>query len=336
MSAETLSPTFYTSRETWKRLQAMMSGCWLWAGDTEGPKVEPVELGREPLLLVRDEGEPRLLSNVCTHRWAILIREPQEGRIIRCEYHGRRFDLDGRPSAAPGFPFVPDAPLARAHAYAWRRFVFGNLAPKAPFPVEALESWLGFLPWDKLVRAPKLDSNWSVAAHWALYVDNYLEGLHIPFVHPGLAGVVAGYRTVLVPGGVMQIADARPEDPALLPPAGHPEAGSRLAALYLWLFPTTMLNVYPWGMSLNVVDPMSPERTRIRFRVWTWDPDKLGQGAGAELDGVELEDEGVVESVQRGVASRLAQPGQFSPTEEIGPRFFHDELRRRLQWTPPE
>lgn len=335
MSDETLAPSFYTSPETWTRLKAMMAGCWLWAGDTEGAKVEPIELAHEPLLLVRDD-EIRLLSNVCTHRWAILIREPQEGRVIRCEYHGRRFDLDGQPSAAPGFPAIPDTPLNRATPATWRRLVFGSVAPQSAFPVDTLDTWLSFLPWSEIVRAPKLDTNWSVAAHWALYVDNYLEGLHIPFVHPGLVGAVAGYRTIVVPGGVMQVADARPEDPALVPPEGHPEAGRRLAALYLWLFPTTMINVYPWGISLNVVDPQGPERTRVRFKVWTWDREKLGQGAGADLDSVELEDERVVESVQRGVRAALARPGQFSPTEERGPRAFHAELRRRLSWNPTE
>ena len=41
---------------------------------------------------------------------------------------------------------------------------------------------------------------------------------------------------------------------------------SRVAGYYAWLFPATMLNVYPWGVSLNVVQPLAIDRARIRFR----------------------------------------------------------------------
>mgnify|MGYP001551221023 CR=1 FL=1 len=39
------------------------------------------------------------------------------------------------------------------------------------------------------------------------------------------------------------------------------------AAYYFWLFPNLMLNFYPWGLSINVVEPLSRDGTRIRFRV---------------------------------------------------------------------
>ena len=32
----------------------------------------------------------------------------------------------------------------------------------------------------------KRDRNWDIDANWMLYVDNYLEGFHIPYVHPEL------------------------------------------------------------------------------------------------------------------------------------------------------
>ena len=66
-----------------------------------------------------------------------------------------------------------------------------------------------------------------------------------------------------------------------------------------------MFNVYPWGMSVNVVQPLAIDRTRVSFLTYVWDESKLDRGAGAGLDRVEREDEAVVESVQRGVRSRL-------------------------------
>ena len=35
-----------------------------------------------------------------------------------------------------------------------------------------------------------------------------------------------------------------------------PDYGKRVAAFYFWLFPNLMLNFYPWGLSMNVVNPL--------------------------------------------------------------------------------
>jgi choline monooxygenase len=62
-----------------------------------------------------------------------------------------------------------------------------------------------------------------------------------------------------------------------------------------------------------------------------WDPSRLDRGAGAALDRVEREDEVIVESVQRGVRSRLYERGRYSPTREQGVHRFHCLLARALK-----
>jgi len=48
----------------------------------------------EPLILTRDgEGTLHALSNVCTHRGALVCEQPAVLSGLRCRYHGRRFDL---------------------------------------------------------------------------------------------------------------------------------------------------------------------------------------------------------------------------------------------------
>ena len=76
---------------------------------------------------------------------------------------------------------------------------------------------------------------------------------------------------------------------------------------------------------LEVVDqrPLGPHRTRISFLSYPWDAAGRGRGAGADLETVELEDEQVVESVQRGTRSRLYRGGRYSPTRETGVHHFH-------------
>jgi choline monooxygenase len=91
-----------------------------------------------------------------------------------------------------------------------------------------------------------------------------------------------------------------------------------------------MLNVYPWGVSVNVVKPLAVDRTRVSFLAYVWDPAKLDRGAGSGLDRVEREDEAVVESVQRGVRSRLYERGRYSPDREEGVHHFHRMLAGAL------
>ena len=92
-----------------------------------------------------------------------------------------------------------------------------------------------------------------------------------------------------------------------------------------------MVNVYPWGISLNVVRPLAPDRTKVSFLTYVWDESKLDRGAGSGLDRVEREDEEVVESVQKGIRSRFWRGGRYSPTQEKGVHHFHRLLVETLR-----
>jgi choline monooxygenase len=171
-----------------------------------------------------------------------------------------------------------------------------------------------------------------VRANWALYVENYLEGFHIPYVHAGLAEAIdyGEYRTELFEWSNLQLGVARGGEDAFALPSGSPDAGKRIAAYYFWLFPNTMLNVYPWGVSVNVVRPLGVDRTRVSFLSYVWAPERLDRGAGAGLDRVEREDEVIVEAVQQGLRSRLYRSGRFSPAREQGVHHFQRLLAGAL------
>ena len=91
-----------------------------------------------------------------------------------------------------------------------------------------------------------------------------------------------------------------------------------------------MFNFYPWGLSVNVVRPISKNKTRVLFRSYVWDESKLSAGAGAVLDKVEREDEFVVEGVHLGLQSKFYESGRFSPTREKGVHHFHSLLAKYL------
>ena len=289
----------------------------------------------EPLLLTHDGSAMRCISNVCTHRGFVMVDRPETANGVRCRYHGRRFALDGTLRSAPGFERSPDFPapcdhLRAAELHPWRTLMFASLEPAASFdavfgPVAAR--------LDAVVPAamsfdPHGSPHYEMNANWALYCDNYLEGLHIPYVHPGLNAALnwSLYRTELFPHGSFQIAAAKPGEPTFVLPKSHPDHGLRIAAYYVWLFPGTMLNVYPWGLSVNVVLPQGPRRTKVVYRRYVWDPSLLEQGAGAGLDTVEYEDEAVVEACARGVRSRSYGSGRYAPDHERGVHHFHRML----------
>jgi choline monooxygenase len=232
----------------------------------------------------------------------------------------------------PEFEGVADFPspaddLPRASLGSWQRFLMVAIRPAMSFDemIAPMKARLAHLPFDRLAFDAAGARDYSVAANWALYVDNYLEGFHIPFVHHGLAAVIdyGDYSVELDRHSVLQVGIAKKGEAAFSAPRSHPDEGKRVAAYYYWLFPTTMFNVYPWGISVNVVAPLAVDRTRVTFLPFVWDESLREKGAGAGLDRVEQEDEAVVQSVQLGVRSRLYDRGRYSPTRETGVHHFH-------------
>ncbi|HSN86112.1 MAG TPA: aromatic ring-hydroxylating dioxygenase subunit alpha [Thermoanaerobaculia bacterium] len=321
---------------------------WQWVADTDAVRVPgqvwPVTLLDgvldEPLLLTRTaEDELRCVSNVCTHRGTLVCEAPGVLPALRCRYHGRRFALDGRFLSMPEFSGAEGFPSERDHLRqvpfaTWGKMIFASLDPVIPFAelIAEMDARVGFLPLREAVLDPSRSRDYLVRANWALYCDNFLEGFHIPYVHAALADALdyGEYRTELFPWSNLQLGVASGADDVFDLPPGHPDAGLRVAAWYFWLFPNTMVNVYPWGISLNVVRPLAPDRTRVSFLSYVWDPERLDRGAGAGLDRVEREDEAVVESVQRGVRSRIYRRGRYSPAREAGVHHFHRLLQRFL------
>ncbi|NCG22024.1 MAG: Rieske 2Fe-2S domain-containing protein [Rhodobacterales bacterium] len=303
----------------------------------------PVDIADAPLVYIQDAAGERLLSNACTHRGALVCEQSGQVRSLRCRYHGRRFGLDGRFKSAPGFERAIDFPSKSDHLRAASLGRFGPWRFGAVQPPGSFESWIApirdrmaWYDWDALQHDPSRDHDYQFEAAWPLYVDNYLEGFHVPFVHPGLAGALdlSDYRVETLGQAVLQIGIAdRPEDAFDLP-ADCAEHGQSIAAYYWWLFPNLMINVYPWGVSLNLVDDLGPRTTRIRYRTWIADSSKLGEGAGAGLDTVEFEDQAVVRSAQRGVLSPLYTPGRYAPDHEVGTFYFHALIQRALDRGP--
>ena len=348
--AETLPSEFYTRDDVFEALkEVVFRTSWHWFGPDQsvlpaGDNVCPVVLLpgflNEPLLFVRQpDNQVQCLSNVCTHRGNLLVDEVCKLRQLVCGYHGRRFDLDGTFKSMPEFQGVVGFPrpcddLKKHPTAFWggHRFIGLNPSFELSGLMHILEERIGFMPAEQFVHRPLSDATYEVDAHWALYCDNYLEGFHIPFVHASLNEAVDydQYETILFEHGSLQVGYARGDSDVFDLPVNHINFGSKVSAYYFWLFPNLMLNFYPWGLSVNVVEPISKTKTRIQFKSYVFDATKTNLGAGADLDLVEKEDEAVVASVQQGIQSTGYQTGRFSPTQEKGVHQFHWLLSQAL------
>ncbi|MBX7240153.1 MAG: Rieske 2Fe-2S domain-containing protein [Bacteroidia bacterium] len=351
-TAKTLDTSFYTNPVYFELArEAIFAIAWQWAGDTEwikeGKNIQPFTFlpgyMNEPLVLTQDAGGIHCLSNVCTHRGNLIATETCKAKSLICKYHGRRFSLSGSFMSMPqfhntlNFPSADDS-LTKVPLMQWGNFLFTKLISEGKknieFPREIIEK-MHWYPMEKLRYYPELNRIYTVKAHWALYCENYLEGFHIPFVHSELNEVLnfSEYTTELFPFGSLQTGIANEGELSfILPPESDDYAkNKKIAAYYFWVFPNMMFNFYPWGISVNIIYPEKPDLTRVSFITYVLDESKMNQGAGNELHTVEMEDEAIVENVQKGVHSRFYRYGRYSPDKEQGTHHFHRLIAEFMQ-----
>ncbi|MEO7992399.1 MAG: aromatic ring-hydroxylating dioxygenase subunit alpha [Chryseolinea sp.] len=347
--AQTISTDFYLKPEYLElSKEKIFANTWQFIGDTDQVKdpgwVTPVNLLEnyinEPLLLSRDkQGEVHCLSNVCTHRGNLLVERPCKLNDIRCKYHGRRFQLDGKFAFMPEFKEVENFPaendnLTKLPLFQFGKWLFTSLNPAHPAEdlFRDMMDRVSWMPFNDFHFRPELSQEYKVKANWALYCENYLEGFHIPFVHSGLNSVIdyGNYTTELFRYSNLQLGLAKENEPCFDLPSTSPDFGKRVAGYYFWVFPNMMFNFYPWGLSVNIVKPTGQSTCTVSFLSYVWDENKLRQGAGANLHQVEMEDEDVVQHVQKGIRSRFYQHGRYSVKMEKGTHHFHRLLAEFL------
>lgn len=347
--AETISTAVYLDQGIYKECQEkIFASSWQFVGDTDllaSPgSVYPCTFLEgcldEPLLLSSGKDHQlHCLSNVCTHRANILVDRPCTLAHLQCKYHGRRFKHDGEFVFMPEFEGVKGFPSKRDHLtsfplHQWGKWLFTSLSKESTADTffGDMTKRLAWLPVQDFQFRADLSRDYYVEANWALYVENYLEGFHIPFVHAGLNAVIdyGNYTTELFSRSNLQLGLAREGELTFDLPVTSPDYGKKVGAYYFWIFPNLMFNFYPWGLSINIVRPVGVANTIVSFLTYVWDEAKLEQGAGSDLFTVEMEDEAIVQAVQRGVRSRSYTHGRYSVNREQGTHHFHRLLAEYL------
>jgi choline monooxygenase len=358
--AFTLASKFYTDPHileieksriflrTWQLVGTLSQAC----GESNGAKHTiavpesyfTAEVAGEPVLIVRDkQGTLRAFSNVCRHRAGPIALGSGCKNVLRCQYHGWTYTLDGRLIGTPdteGVEFFDRSTMGMVslRVDVWEQFIFVNFDPQA----EPLSAYLGKIPeqargfeFAGLQIAERRD--YIINCNWKVYVDNYLEGYHIPIAHPGLMREIdyAQYRTDIYRYYSQQFAPIRAmkkednSERAYAPGVGLQEA------IYFWIFPNLMLNIYPDNISTNLIVPLGHDKTLTIFEWFFHDissakvQDRI-QKAIAFSDEVQQEDIGLCENVQRGLQSSTYDRGRYSVKRENGVHHFHTLLAESL------
>ncbi len=288
-----------------------------------------VELAGWKLFALRGkDGRLRAFHNVCRHRGARLLTEGN-GRceVLRCPYHLWLYDQEGKLRKAPWFGEDPgfdtaDWSLEPISLDTWRGLLFVAIDPET-----SLLDQLGDLP-EEVADYP-LESFAAVGSerfvmrsNWKTYTDNFVEGYHIPGIHPAFHKVIEfeGFETVARRGLVRMTAPQK--------------GGSIYGGKWLWMWPGWTLSVFQGGMNTSRINPLSVEETELVYHFYFAD---LSEAAAPHRQrtidtnvAIVREDFGICEHTQRNYASGAYRPGPLSPKHESSVAYFQGKVRDAL------
>jgi choline monooxygenase len=340
------APWYVDTRIAELERQAVFSKTWQVVGRVDqvekpGQFVTATVAG-EPIVAVRgNDGVLRAFFNVCRHHAAAVVTEPcGQASILHCPYHGWNYGLDGTLKGMPEFDGVKgferrENGLVPVKVDTWETFVFVNL------DVEALplREFLGAL----IQRAAPLGLTklhyftskvYDIHCNWKVFVDNYLDGgYHVPHLHKGLNSVL-DYKQYTI-----EVEDryCLQSSPLVFSDEHAAAASTRKGerAWYFWLYPNFMFNFYQGYLDTNLVIPIDVDHCRVIFDFCFGDVSEgrreFNERSVATGSGVQDEDLGICEVVQRGLKSRAYRAGRLSVRREAGEQLFHQLLAADLK-----
>lgn len=331
--AVALSPEFYTG-ERWLAFEnrEVFAKSWQLLGPAswaEGPGDHFIaDIAGCSILVARgDDGALRAFYNICRHRGAPLVDCAGNGaKRFNCPYHGWSYRLDGSLRAAPEMQGAEDFALSNyglmpVRLEQWMGLVFVSLSQETP----PLADFVGGIaervaPIDLAALRFHRRELAPVAANWKTYADNYLEGYHVPSVHPRLNEIVdySGYATELDRWRSMQT--------SAIGSSGGAYGGA--AVYYYLIWPNTMLNILDGRLQTNRIVPDGPLRCTIEFDFY-YNVEALHRAEADRLITAQVQDEDrrICEAVQRSLTSGVYRPGRLCPAQEAGVWHFQNLMR---------
>ena len=319
---------------------------------------------KEGRALVRNASGIELISNVCRHRQAVMLKgrgalDQASGNIV-CPIH--RWTYSAAPTAtaptgtligAPHFAHDPCLNLNNYNLREWNGLLFedngrdiaSDLAGMGPRNALSFD---GFV----LDHVELHECNYN----WKTFIEVYLEDYHVGPFHPGLGqfvtcddlqwefkdnysvqtvGVAKGLAAAQAGGGS---AVYQRWHKALL--AYREGKAPTFGAIWLTYYPHIMVEAYPHVLTVSTLHPMGPNKTLNMVEFYY--PEEI---AAFEREFVEaqraaymetcIEDDEIGERMDAGRAALLArgdnEVGPYQSPMEDGMQHFHAWIRRQVQ-----
>lgn len=329
--AVALDPRFYTDDEVYAfETKKLLAQNWQIVAPAEllsgSGDVIVRKLGNVPILITRTpSGELNGFYNICPHRAGPVATCDARGtKRLRCGYHGWAYNHDGALKSAPEMDaaegFDPKSvSLTPINVAEWNGLIWAGAGDVTAFSKiiagidDIIGTHLNGLNYHKTII-------YDVDCNWKIYADNYLEGYHLPFVHPGLTQAVdyGDYKTEL--GDYWSLQRSPIDDDTGAYAAGE--------ALYFFIYPNIMLNILPGRLQTNRIVATSPDTCQVEFDFY-YAPSQAHREADdiKFSDQVQEEDRTICEHVQMGLTSGVYKPGRLSPAREAGVWHFQNLLR---------
>ncbi len=283
------------------------------------------EIAGQKVFVIHAKDGLRAFRNVCRHRGARLLAEGT-GRCntIRCPYHQWVWGEDGSLLNVPWWGDDPgfemsDWALETVEFKVWRGLLFVAIAPEVAL-AEQLAAAEG-----ELQNEPIETFHWMheerliFDANWKIYTDNFVEGYHIPGIHPQFHAAIEfeAFETVALDGCVRMSAP--------------PKEGLFYRGKWLWMWPNWTLSLFDGGMNTSRINPVDHARTELVYNFYFADTSEAGKAARektiADNLAVVREDFAICLETQKNYASGGYQPGPLSPRHEQGVAYFQERLR---------
>jgi phenylpropionate dioxygenase-like ring-hydroxylating dioxygenase large terminal subunit len=301
----------------------------------------------ESQVLVRNPGGIELLSNICRHRQAIMLKGSGNAHNIVCPIHRWTYDLKGELLGAPHFADKPCLDLGRSPLTNWHGMLFDGARDVARdlAGTRVLDSFdfSGYV-------LHRVETH-ECAYNWKTFIEVYLEDYHVEPFHPGLGRFVTcddlcwefgDWHSVQTVG--VNNALAKPGTPTYarwhkavldyyggkMPPHG---------AIWMVYYPNIMIEWYPHVLVVSTLIPRAVDRTTniVEFYypedIALFEPEFVAAEQAAYMETAREDDE-IAERMDAGrnalYRAGRSEVGPYQSPMEDGMQHFHEFLRREI------
>lgn len=299
-------------------------------------------------VLVRNKNDIKLLSNVCRHRQALLLKGRGNARNIVCPVHRWTYDVAGRLLGAPHFPDNPCLDLGKTPLQNWNGLLFAGKRDVAR-DMANLGVLKDFDFSGHMLERVQIE---EYACNWKTFIEVYLEDYHVEPYHPGLSSFVntdelkwefSDWYSVQTVG--INHALARPGTPVyakwheqlLRQTAGKvPTHG----AIWMLYYPNVMLEWYPHVLIISTLLPAGTERCTNVVEFYYPEDIALFEHEFVETEQAAyretaVEDDEICKLMTAGRRALYMQgineTGPYQSPMEDGMVHFHEFLRREIE-----